>query len=272
MLRFSLPLILLPLFAATAPAESIDDEREWLRRSREARVLYIGESHSSELDHQVQQRTLQGLDDPVVLAEMFQLPSAPVLEQYVAGNLNDAQLYEQSEWQKRWGHNWQAYLPIWQLCQQRQLPLQPLRPSSESSAQLGKLGVLGFNEQERQGLASEPHEFGGDLSPLRAIFEGHAHGHSSEAGFSRFVQVQVLWEEFMAARVRLALQQFPERRVLVLVGKGHLTLGAGLPARVQRGWSGERLVQRVALIRPSKQEQERADFWLSAQPTPEPVE
>lgn len=239
----------------------------WIENCQGAQVLYLGEEHDSILDHQLQARTLQALQERghrlVVVAEMFQLPARQVLDDYVAGKLNDQQLFEDSEWKKRWGHAWEQYLPIWQICQREKIPLRALRNSNESGRQLNKLGSAAFTVEERQGLAPEPYEFGPHPESLRPVFEAHA-GPVSQAAFERFLAVQTLWEEFMAAQIRHALRQNPDGTVVVLVGKGHLLHGHGLPARVAKHWPGP-LVQKVALVNPNAEEKKRADcVWITS--------
>ncbi len=213
----------------------------------ESRVLYLGEEHDSAADHRRQLEILEKVSpgrSPVVVAEMFQNVSRKVLDEYVAGNLDDEELKLQSEWDNRWGHAWDLYLPIWQLCQQRHIPILPLRNSSESGKNLGKLGVQAFTAEEREGLAPEPYEFGPHPETLRATFEAHA-GKVSDEAFARFLKVQTLWEEYMAAQVRRALRE-TDGPVIVLVGQGHLSHGHTLPRRVQAHWPHP-LEQKVVL-------------------------
>lgn len=262
-------LFLLLILLCWAPGHAEEDPNwpPWIEACQEARVLYLGEEHDSLLDHQLQARTIQALCKQghrlVVVAEMFQLPARQVLDDYIAGKLNDQQLFEGSEWKKRWGHAWEQYLPIWQICQQEKIPLRALRNSSESGRQLNKLGSAAFTPEERQGLAPEPYDFGPHPESLRSVFEAHA-GPVSQAAFERFLAVQTLWEEFMAARVRMALEENPDGVVVVLVGKGHLLHGHGLPARVARQWPHP-LVQKTALVNPGPQERQKADcVWTTS--------
>ena len=229
MLRTVVLLVLLACSCWAAPPD--------LEACARARVLYLGEEHDSAADHQRQWEILEYVSrgrSPIVVAEMFQNPSRKVLTDYRVGNLDDEQLKAQSEWDKRWGHPWDLYLPIWQLCQQRHIPILPLRNSSESGKNLSKLGAGAFTPEERQGLAREPYEFGPHPESLRPIFEAHA-GPVSDEAFQRFLKVQTLWEEYMAAQIRRALGE-TDGQVIVLVGEGHLTHGSTLPVRVQREW------------------------------------
>ena len=222
-------------------------------------MVYLGERHATAPDQQIACDTLAGLVEsgrhPAILAEMFQLPFARQLQAYSDGKLDDAALRRDTEWDARWKHDWTAYLPIWQLAQRHHLPLLPLRNSSESGKHLGEQGADALTSAEREGLAPPPYEFGPGADTLRATFEAHG----GSAGFERFLKVQTLWEEFMAARIRLALAR-PERPIVVLVGKGHLLYGSGLPARVQAGWS-EPLRQRVLAVDPDPKERARFDAW-----------
>lgn len=238
---------------------------EWVGRCRQAQVLYLGEEHDGQLDHELQLETLRALvrgRKVTVVAEMFQLPAAPVLDDYTAGRLTDDELKLGSEWEKRWGHAWELYLPIWQLCREQGLNLRPLRNSSESGKNLSKLGTAALSAEERLGLAPEPYQFGPNPEALRPVFEAHA-GPVSDEAFGRFLKVQTIWEEFMAARIRAALSEGDA--VVVLVGKGHLLHGHGLARRVQANWPHP-LRQTVAVVNPNPNEQARTDLWWEANP------
>lgn len=257
--------LLVAFFCPPLLAQPLGSWEHWLNSCQESRIVYLGESHDCALDHQIQRKTLEALHSGgrkvIVLAEMFQLPSRQILEQYCRGELDDDQLRERSEWNRRWGHDWELYLPIWQFCRKQSLHLRPLRNSSETNKNLGKLGVEAFTEEEKQGLAPEPHTFGPHPESLRAIFEAHA-GPVSDESFSRFLRVQTLWEEFMAARIRQAMVEDPRAQILVLVGKGHLLHGHGLQGRVADAWP-EPVSQCVALVNPGPEEKVRCQAWLS---------
>jgi uncharacterized iron-regulated protein len=234
---------------------------QWVDRCAQARVLYLGEEHDGAVDHELQFQTLQALAQRravTVVAEMFQLPSREVLCEYQAGRLDDAELRAQSEWDKRWGHPWELYLPIWQVSQRYGVGLRPLRNSTESGKNLSKLGVQGFTLEERRGLAPEPYQFGPQPESLRKVFEAHA-GPVSQEAFDRFLKAQTLWEEFMAAQIRSALRE-EQGMVVVLVGKGHLLHGLGLPRRVQNDWPHP-LRQSVVVVNPDSRERPRCDLW-----------
>ena len=229
MLRTILLLVLLASIGWALPPD--------LEACARARVLYLGEEHDSAADHQRQLEILEYVSrgrSPIVVAEMFQNPSRQVLLDYLADDLDDEELKARSEWEKRWGHAWELYLPLWQLCQRRHIPILPLRNSTESGKNLSKLGAAAFTAEESRGLASPPYEFGPHPESLRPIFEAHA-GPVSDEAFQRFLKVQTLWEEYMAAQIRRALQE-TDGQVIVLVGQGHLTHGFTLPVRVQREW------------------------------------
>ena len=242
---------------------------DWIDRCAQARVLYLGEEHDGVLDHQLQRDTVSDLaqrKSVTVVAEMFQGPSRAVLQDYVAGRFDDDELRADSEWDKRWGHAWEQYLPIWQTCQRLGVEILPLRNTTESGKKLSSLGVQGLTPAERRGLNPEPFEFGPHPESLRSIFEAHA-GPVSEEAFQRFLKVQTIWEEYMAAQIRLALER--PGTVVVLVGKGHLLHGLGLPRRVQNGWPHP-LRQSVVVVNPEPAQRDRVDLWWTSPPQTAP--
>lgn len=264
MKRVFLSFMLLGLAWAEPNWES---KSRWWEELGRADVVYLGEEHDRAQDHQMQLQVLEKLAQErrvVVLAEMFQTPSRQVLKAYTQGVLDDQNLHDLSKWEKRWGHPWTLYLPIWQCCQRYEIPLLPLRNSSESGKLLSRQGRAAFEADEVWALPPEPYEFGPEPESLKEIFEAHAGPVSPEA-FQRFLKVQVLWEEFMSAQIREALRLYPGSQVVVLVGKGHLLHGHTLLGRTQRNWPNQ-LNQQVLLCDPKPSEKEKLKLWWTSAP------
>jgi uncharacterized iron-regulated protein len=263
-------LISLFLAGVALATPHLQPEGSWARLVC-ADVVYLGEAHDRLEDHQMQLRLLERLLEQrkvVVLAEMFQTPSRAVLKAYTEGQLEDDELRELAQWDKRWGHPWELYLPIWQLCQRHELALLPLRNSTESGKQLSRLGRAAFEAEENWALAPEPYEFGPSPETLQEVFTAHA-GPTSPEAFQRFLKVQVLWEEFMSAQIRQALRLYPGSQVVVLVGKGHLLHGHALAKRTQRAWNRP-LSQEVVICDPQAGERDRLRVWWESASQPAP--
>ena len=62
----------------------------------------------------------------------------------------------------------------------------------------------------------------------------YQHEQSKKTCFDNFYFSQILWDETMAHNIAAALQKYPDARMVVLAGSGHLQYAWGIPARVQR--------------------------------------
>jgi uncharacterized iron-regulated protein len=50
----------------------------------------------------------------------------------------------------------------------------------------------------------------------------------------QFFLIQCFWDEYMSHRIVELAEQFPEHRIVVLVGSGHLQPDFGIPLRLKR--------------------------------------
>lgn len=64
---------------------------------------------------------------------------------------------------------------------------------------------------------------------LWGVFQLHS---GSDRRFDRFLQVQLLWDEYMAESAADYLLRNPGRKLVVLAGSGHVAEGSGIPQRV----------------------------------------
>ncbi|MEO0867237.1 MAG: ChaN family lipoprotein, partial [Cyanobacteria bacterium J06642_11] len=100
-----------------------------------ADVIYLGETHNDPEDHAAQLEIITAMHesrgDIAIGLEMFQRPFQAVLDQYIAGDLTEAELIEQSEYETRWGFDWELYAPIIRYAQSNQIPLLALNTPRE---------------------------------------------------------------------------------------------------------------------------------------------
>ncbi len=91
-----------------------------------ANVVYLGETHDCPEDHKAQLaiiQTLHCLHPTLAIGlEMFQRPYQPLLDQYLAGKLTEAELEDKSQYQKRWGFPWEFYAPILRFAKEKTFP------------------------------------------------------------------------------------------------------------------------------------------------------
>jgi uncharacterized iron-regulated protein len=210
------------------------------------RVVYVGETHTALADHQVQLEVLRAMaEQPGELAvgvEWFQHPFQPVLDDYLAGRIDEAEFLRRSEYYERWRFDYRLYRPIMQFARDNGIPVLALNAPRELTRAISSVGIDGLDPEQRADLP-DGYNFddGAYAEKLRQVFLQHAGG---SGDFQRFLEVQLTWDERMAQGVAEYLGGAPERRILVLAGRGHIAGRGGIPNRVTRrtGLRGATLV------------------------------
>jgi uncharacterized iron-regulated protein len=206
---------------------------------RQAGVVYLGETHDSPADHSAQLSIIEQLyaenPDLAIGMEMFQRPFQPVIDRYLAGEISEAELVTQTEYEARWGFPWEFYAPILRFAKANQIPVLALNTPREITRQVS-----------RQGLESLEGDDFRYIPPLTAIDTSNsayrefvaaafgAHSGHGNFNFDNFFAAQVLWDETMAETIAEFKQNHSDTQVVVLAGKGHVMYGYGIPDRVAR--------------------------------------
>lgn len=224
----------------------------------QAAIVYLGETHDSAVDHTAQLAIIQSLhrkNPKVAIAlEMFQRPFQPVIDRYLAGDITEAELLAQSEYQKRWGYDWEYYAPILRFAKANQLPVLALNTPAEVTRKVARKGLASLEEDDfrhippRQDIDTSNDAY---RKLVQSVFEQHgSHGHS--LNLDHFFTAQVLWDETMAEGIANFKRQNPRYQVIVLAGKGHVVYGYGIPDRVSRRL-GKQLSQKIVLLNPNEE-------------------
>ncbi len=224
----------------------------------QADVVYLAEIHDHPEDHKIQLQIIQELqrrNQKVAIAmEMFQHPYQDILDRYLAEQLNEQELLEQSEYNQRWGFSWEYYAPILRFAKEKQLPVLALNTPTEITRQVASAGLESLTPKQRR-LIPPFGEIRTDNPEYRQLlaktFQQHQKfGHGNSADFERFFLAQVLWDETMAAGTAKFLKANPNYQVVVLAGQGHIIYGYGIPSRVARRLKDKQLVQLSVLLSP----------------------
>ena len=223
---------------AISQADGLDNEAI-LDAIAPSQVIYLAETHSDRADHLAQLSIIQALNaqgDIAIGLEMFQRPFQAALDGYLSGELTEADLIAASEYETRWGYDWEFYAPILRYAKDNSIPLVALNTPAEITRKVAKTGLESL---ENDDLKFIPPVAEIDLSDadyqqwLANVFNAHG-GAGHSLNFNNFFAAQVLWDETMAERVVQQLAAEPERQVIVLVGEGHVLNDYGIPNRVAR--------------------------------------
>ncbi|MCK5194797.1 MAG: ChaN family lipoprotein, partial [Desulfobulbaceae bacterium] len=92
----------------------------------------------------------------------------------------------------------------------------------------------------------------------------HSGPHFSADKMVHFVQAQALWDETMAESVADYLKENPQKKMIVLVGSGHVYKDTGMPPRVARRIAVEQAV--VVNVKEGELEETAADYGFFSPP------
>jgi uncharacterized iron-regulated protein len=203
----------------------------------EKRVVLVGETHNRYDNHVMQLeiiRRLHAVHPRLAIGmEMFQQPFQHILDDYIAGRVDEKQLLRDTEYYRRWRFDFRLYAPILEYARENHLPVVALSLPAELTSKVGRAGISGLTASERKDLPDEIDRSDAAYEArLHKVFEHHpgVDGH----GFENFVDVQLLWDEGMAERVADYLRTHPDYTMVVLAGTGHLAYGSGVPRRLTR--------------------------------------
>ena len=246
-------------------------------RIKSTRVVLVGERHANPDDHRLQLNILKIMADEnpglVVGVEWLESDAQTYCDRLSQGELTTSEFAAEVEWTRKWGHNFEAYEPIFAEIKARKLKLVALNAPVEIIRKINRKGIKSLSAQERDELP--PAMRLDDPEYLRLIsdqFKGH--GISSPEAEKRFLAAQIARDETMAYRFALALSPWPEsgRHGLLFVGRGHLEQNLGLTPRLERRLPGlDKLVvlpvsdQEAHAFKSAGQEPSAGQIWYVTQ-------
>ncbi|MGL5939672.1 MAG: ChaN family lipoprotein [Waterburya sp.] len=223
------------------------NEQKLINQIKHNDIIYLGEHHDSVEDHAAQLNIITQLhhlqtDSQGTLAialEMFQHPFQPLLDRYLAGEISEAELRKQTEYDTRWGFDWKFYAPILRFAQTNQIPLIALNTPTEITFKVSKNGLNSLEGDELDyipPLSDIELDNQAYRQKLQVIYQQHTNNRQVKGNsnnFDNFFAAQVLWEETMAEAIALYHQKQPQSQIVVLVGQGHIH-DYGIPSRVAK--------------------------------------
>jgi len=253
------PIVVDPEKSATLP--------ELMTQLASERLLYVGETHTAYADHLLQLEVLRGMaEKPGGLAmgvEWFQARFQPVLDDYLAGRIDEGELLRRTEYYSRWQFDYRLYRPIIRFARENGIPIIALNASRELTGEIRRFGINGMPTALRAELPDSYDVSDKDYeAKLREMFDMHETEDADDTRFERFLEVQLTWDETMAMHVAEYLKANPDGRILVLAGKGHIGGRSGIPNRVTRrtGIEGKT----IATFNPASRLFNTADFLVLA--------
>ncbi len=209
-------------------------------------AVCVGESHNNPHHHWVQLRVLDRLSASqktkgIMLGlgmEMFQRPYQGVLDDYVAGRIDEPTMLSRTNWKKRWGYDYKLYAPMIRMARKRGIRIIALNTARELIKKVSKGGLDNLTPSERARLPElvlddKDHRAWFDAL-MRDMAGGHGHtkkksphksphepANSTPSMAERIYTSQVVWDETMADTAARWLADGPNRQIIVLAGNGH---------------------------------------------------
>lgn len=197
----------------------------------ERRVVLLGEQHERLAHHRWQLHTLAGLHahEPRMAIGLEMLPreAQPVLDAWVAGELDEAGFLAESDWLGSWGYDPDAYLPILHFARMQRIPLLALNVTPALRQRIAEEGWEAIPPEERHAITPPTSASEGYREALAEVYANHPSAEDPEAGLERFVAAQLVWDRAMAQGLADASADTP--LVVGLMGRGHVTYGHGVP-------------------------------------------
>ena len=200
-----------------------------LERMVAQQVVLLGEAHDSAEDHRWQLHVLAGLHarqpDMAIGFEMFPRRVQPVLDEWLAGSLSEADLLRRAEWDKVWGYDARDYLPLFHFARMNRIPMLALNVERSLPEAVGQQGWDGVSAAQKEGVSRPAAPSSGYLRTLRSVFEHHPAKQRGEKTFPRFVEAQTLWDRAMAQPIADHLKKHPGTLLVGILGAGHVRHG-----------------------------------------------
>lgn len=213
---------------------------EVLARAAVGQAVLLGEIHDRACDHRWQMHVCAGLlghrADIVIGFEMFPASLNPVLEDWVAGGLEEEVFAERAEWEDVWGFDIELYMPLFRFARDNGIEMIGLNCRRGLVREVGRLGWEGIPDADREGLTPPAPASSAHRQYLFDITGGNRPGRealsAADPAFDRFVRAQQTWDRAFACRLAERHRRPDAPLVVGIIGRGHLEFGGGTPAQL----------------------------------------
>ncbi|MCX7738483.1 MAG: ChaN family lipoprotein [Hydrogenothermaceae bacterium] len=181
-------------------------------------VVIVGENHTDTQDHRKQLEVIRDIylkDRRVIIAmEMFQQPFQEHLDRYIENKIGEDELLEETEYKKRWGYDFSLYRDILNFARESRIKVVAINVPSELLKEVKEKGLdkISSDYLPKERLTYNKKE----LDFIYSSMEGHSIKDSK-----KFLEVQYSWDAGMAYKIVKLKKEFPDYKIVVLIGKGH---------------------------------------------------
>jgi uncharacterized iron-regulated protein len=196
-----------------------------------ARVIYVGERHTSRAHHRIQLDVIRALSErgkPLSVGmEMFDHTYQHQLDRWSSGELQWEAFLKQVHWYANWKFDDTLYKDILVYIQKRNIPLVGLNIPFHLPAKISVGGLDSLSDRDRALL---PDTIDVTNTEHRAFVKSIFTHHSIKGrdDFENFYTAQCAWEDGMAQAIADNLKN---NTMVVIAGNGHIVRKFGIPNR-----------------------------------------
>ena len=204
-----------------------------LKDLAEKRVVLLGEHHDDADHHRWQLQVITALHtqhpNMVIGMEMLPRRAQPVLDQWVAGQLTEADLLRQTDWARVWAFDPGLYLPILHFARLNRIPVIGVNVDRKLISMISEKGFASLPADQREGVSAPAAPKAGYRDELAQVFKQHVERGNDDAAVARFIEAQLFWDRAFAEGLAAAAKQPGQPLVVGIMGTGHLQGGDGVP-------------------------------------------
>jgi len=213
------------------------DKNSVLKDVFKHRLIMLGEHHQNTEHHAWHLNMIRDIatqkENMELAIEMLPRSAQAVLDQWVSGKLSEAELIQKSNWNHYWFYDVELYLPVLRYAREKGIKIHALNVERSLFNAVSEQGWEKVPQAKREGLSKPVAGTKPYLIQLAKSFRRHQpmvnEELKKEVGekFSRFVEVQLLWDRAMAEGISEALNQPHKPVVVSIMGSGHMMNGNG---------------------------------------------
>ncbi|HEX2828342.1 MAG TPA: ChaN family lipoprotein [Burkholderiales bacterium] len=228
-------------YALDAAKPRAIDEAKIVAEMAQRDVVLLGEHHDENDHHQWQLHTLAALHavrpDMVIGFEAFPRRVQPVLDRWVAGELDPARFLREVEWEKVWNLPPDLYMPLFQFARIKRIPMVALNVEKSLTEAIAAKGWDAIDSKQREGVSRAAPPVAEYEEHLFNVFKEHGAARSgkgtldkSDRRFRNFVEAQGTWDRAMAEALAARVKREGNTRPLAvgIMGAGHVRGGYGV--------------------------------------------
>jgi len=221
---------------------------ELASKLEDARVLFVGESHTDVAFHRVQLQVIRELHkrgrEVLVGLEMYPYTEQASLDMWNSGSVSEDEFVSKSRWYKNWGYHWHYYRDIFLFARQNGIKMYAVNTPREVVSAVRKKGLENLTPEEASRIPPKIDTSNEDHKTLfRAFFAGEEsmmHTMSAQM-FDGMFAAQCTWDASMGYNAVQNLKKFggPKAIMVVLIGSGHVAYNLGVQRQAALWFDGK---------------------------------